>query len=216
MHDLTEAHDRGEDVSLFSTPEELRDVQAYAAAMKEGGVKILPEYIERFVAIPEFKVCGKLDRIVDIAGELLIDDVKTAKNVDYGWLDIVVQLALYSMASHYWDEDKDDWVPMPAVSQDKALVAHLPVGRAQCDLYEVDLVVGREACEVIRHVRALRSNKSLARPIASSRVESPYAARLRSCAGRDELSAIWKEATAEGAWTKELEMIGMARMKEIA
>lgn len=219
MHDLTEAHDRGEDISVFATDEERRDVQAYQQALEAGEVTIYGEWIERFVAIPEFKVCGKLDRIYGLGtlgAELVIGDVKTAKNVDYGWLEIVIQLGLYSMASHYWDDDKDDWVPMPAVSQEKALVAHLPVGAARCDLYQVDLTLAREICETVARVRTLRSMKTFATPVASSRVESPYAAQLRACASRDELSAIWKAATAEGAWTKELEMIGMARMKEIS
>lgn len=218
MHDLTEMHDRGEDVSLFSTEEERRDVEAYAAALQAGEITVYQDYIERFVAIPEYRVCGKLDRIYgtgNMGENLVIGDVKTAKNVEYGWLDICVQLALYSMASHYWDDEKDDWVPMPAVSQDRGVVAHLPVGAAKCDLYEIDLVQGRAACELIAKVRAARAVKGLAKPLASSRLESPYAARLRACNSREELSAIWKEASAAGAWTADLEMVGMARMKEI-
>lgn len=219
MHDLTEAHDRGEDISVFSTEEERRDVAAYQQALDAGEITVHSNFIELFVAVPEFKVCGKLDRIYglgSLGAELVIGDVKTAKNVDYGWLEIIIQLALYSLATHYWDAGKDDWVPMPDVSRDKGVVAHLPVGRAQCDLYEVDLVQGRAACELAAKVRAARSAKGLAKPLASSKVESPYAARLRNCASRDELSAIWKEANAAGAWTKELELVGMARMKEIA
>jgi hypothetical protein len=221
MHDLSEAHDRGEEL-LFATPEELRDIEAYQQSISAGGLRVYREYIERFVAIPEFKVCGKLDRIYGMPStpelsdyELVIGDVKTAKNVHYGWLEIAIQLALYAMATHYWDEDKDDWVPMPDVSASRAVVAHLPVGAGECTLYDVDLEIGREACEIARTVRELRARKDVAHPIASSRVESPYAARLRECASREELSVIWKEATAAGVWTKDLEMVGMARLKEL-
>jgi hypothetical protein len=221
MHDLTEQHDRGEDL-LFATDVELHDVDAYQGALSGAGVRTYTKFIELFVAVPEFKVCGKLDRIYGLPSvpelsdyELVIGDVKTAKNVDYGWLSIIVQLALYSMATHYWDVDKDDWVEMPNVSRDRGIVAHLPVGKAQCDLYEVDLVAGRQACELVRAVRAMRSRKDLAKMVGSSRIESPYAARLRGAATRDELSAIWKEASAAGQWTPELEGIGHARLKEI-
>ena len=222
MHDLTEAHDRGEEL-LFATPEELRDIQAYQQALSGAGLRVYREYIERFVAVPEFKVCGKLDRIYGVPSApelsdyaLQIGDVKTAKNVHYGWLEIVIQLALYSMATHYWDDEKDDWVPMPDVSRDLAQVAHLPVGAGECTIYEVDLEAGRAACDLARSVRAMRALKDLARPVSSSRIESPYAARLRAAGTRDELSALWKEATAAGAWTTDLEMIGMSRLKELS
>jgi len=219
MHDLTEQHDRGEDISLFSTEEERRDVQAYQQALDAGEITVHSQFIELFVAIPEFKVCGKLDRIYglgSLGADLQIGDVKTAKNVHYGWLDIVIQLALYSMATHYWDAEKDDWVPMPAVSQTNAVVAHLPVGMAECSLYDVDLEVGQEACRVVRQVRELRARKDLATPIASSRVESPYAARLRAANSVEELSAIWREANAAGLWTPELEQTGRARQKQLS
>lgn len=217
MHDLTESHDRGHEL-LFVTDEERRDVEAYSRAINEAEITIMPHLIELFVAIPEFKVCGKLDRIYglgSLGADLQIGDVKTAKNVHYGWLEIVIQLALYSMASHYWDVDKDDWVPMPQVSQDRGVVAHLPVGAGRCDVYDVDLEVGREACEVARQVRSLRSRKDLAVMIGTSQLESPYAARLRKAATVGELSAIWQEANAAGQWTTELEQIGRARQKEI-
>jgi hypothetical protein len=218
MHDLTEMHDRGEEL-LFATPEELRDVQAYQQALDAAEITVHSNFIELFVAVPEFKVCGKLDRIYglgSLGAELVIGDVKTAKNVHYGWIEIAIQLALYSMATHYWDVAKDDWVPMPDVSTDRAVVAHLPVGAAECTMYDVDLGIGRKACEIAREVRELRSRKDVAQPIASSRVESPYAARLRAATSRQELSAIWKEASAAGAWNTDLEMVGMARMKELS
>lgn len=218
MHDLTEQHDRGEEL-LFATPEELRDVQAYQQALDAAEITVHSNFIELFVAVPEFKVCGKLDRIYglgSLGAELVIGDVKTAKNVHYGWIEIAIQLALYASATHYWDAAKDDWVPMPDVSTDRAVVAHLPVGAAECTMYDVDLGMGRKACEIAREVRSLRARKDVAQPIASSRVESPYAARLRAAVSRQELSAIWKEASAAGAWTGDLEMVGMARMKELS
>jgi hypothetical protein len=219
MHDLTEQHDRGEDISIFSSEEERRDVAAYAEALHDGAISVHKHFIELFVAVPEFKVCGKLDRIYGmdrvIGSDLAIGDVKTAKNVQYGWLDIIVQLALYSMATHYWDVEADDWVPMPKVSQDLGIVAHLPVGQGRCDIYEVDLATGRAACEVVRTVRELRARRDLAQMVGSSRIESPYAARLRAAETTEELSAIWREANAASEWTFELEQIGRMRQKEI-
>ncbi len=221
MHDITELHDLGNETP-FITDEERNDLEAYKAGIASRGIKAPSEFVELFVAVPEFKVCGKLDRIYGVPSlpglndyVLQIGDLKTAKNIEYNWLEIAIQLALYSMATHYWHVANDSWAPMPVVSQTTAQVAHLRVGAAQCDIYDLDLQIGREACEVARAVRGLRSRKDIAKLTTTTRVESPYADRLRACSSRDELSLVWKEASCAGEWNAELESIGHVRMKEI-
>lgn len=224
MHDLTEAHDRGEEAP-FMTDLEKRDLMAYTEAMVGAGIRCYGKYIERYVANPRFKVCGKFDRILGVPSvpeladyALTIGDVKSAKNIDYGWLEIMIQLWLYADATHYWDEDADDWVEMPEVDMKRAVVAHTPVGVGRCDLYEVDISAGLEAvelCEAVRHWRA--KSKDLARPLwLSGPPENPYAIAIRQATCRADLTEVWRKANAARAWTKELEAMGMERMKSFS
>lgn len=230
MHELTEIADRGGSIA-HAAPTWIADVEAYQAALTAASLHVDRRYIERFVYIPEFELCGKLDRIyAQWGGEVgmlaqahLIGDVKTAKNIEYGWGDIAIQLALYAAASHYWDEeqgDDGDWVEMPAtVRKDVAVVAHIPIEKSQTDIYEVNIAAGLEAARLCKDVRAWRQRRDLAWP---STVPSPatvkafavmsgagsYAQRLNAAKLPADLTQVWKDATAAGAWTDELEALG--------
>lgn len=221
MHDLTEVRDRGQELPGGVSASERCDVDAYSMALGAAKLEVMPEFIERFVAIPQYRVCGKLDRIYGVDGELRIGDVKTAKNLDYGWLEIVIQLGLYSMATHYWDDASDAWIPMPEnLSRARGVVTHLPVGSGFCDVYEVDLAAGAAAAAVCETVRAFRARKNLATPLWLGSVNAPranpYAERIRLATCVDDLRAVWREASAAGAWTPELEAQGKARQREFA
>jgi hypothetical protein len=52
---------------------------------------------------------------------------------------------------------------MPEVDQSEALVMHLPVGEARCDLYMVDIAAGWEMASVCGTVRDWRKRKNLAK-----------------------------------------------------
>lgn len=227
IHDLTELHDRGMEPPANVDPGELADVQAYASAINGAGLVVRPEFIERYVAIPHLQLCGKLDRIYGtdanphLPNTLMIGDVKTAKNIQLGWLEIAIQLVLYATATHYWDEEADDWVEMPGnLSQTTALVTHVRYGSAACDLYAVDLTVGQEAVDLCQRVRAIRGFKGIATPLwQGADNDSPHARIAQSiqrAANRQDLSQIWQDASAAGEWTADLQELGMARMRELA
>jgi hypothetical protein len=76
--------------------------------------------------------------------------------------EIALQLAIYSRATHWYDPTSGQLHPMPNVDQDKALVMHLPVGKATCTLYEVDIAAGWDAVQLALDVRAWRQRKDLA------------------------------------------------------
>lgn len=228
MHDLTEQWDRNQPIA-HATGAERTDVLAYHSAIEQAGITILPQYIERYVAIPELKLCGKFDRIFewldprDNLKKLVIGDVKTAKNVFYSWLEIAIQLALYAMASHYWDDAADAWVRMPYVDQESALVMHIPVGTGLCDIHRVPLVSGREAIDATaeaRRLRAAASRKGFTDPlwVAAEHLDSHdrYALRISLAKSVEDLSAAWRDATAEGCWTPELQALGRARQAELS
>lgn len=166
LHRLTERVDTGD---LLDVPDQWRgDVDAYCSTLADHSVKILPELVERIAVIPQVGVAGTFDRIVSIDGQLMIADLKTGKNaIRYGMGEIAAQLALYSRATHMWEPLRPTWNEMPDVSQEQALVIHLPVGEASCELHLVDITLGWFAVELALQVRDWRSRQDLSQPLSS-------------------------------------------------
>lgn len=219
LHSFSEQVDRGE---IPNVPEPwARDIAAYRAMLAKHGIRILPEYMERKVVVPDVGVAGTFDRIVDRGG-LKIGDLKTGQDLSFGWLEIAVQLALYSRATHLWDMKTRTFTDMPPVDQDIALVFHLPVGKATATLYEVDIAAGWQAAQLCGQVRDWRKRRDLAKAVTAMAVPvrevAPHLADLPTpnrnpnrsgsaglhhligqATSADELTALW--TTAAGAWT---------------
>lgn len=157
LHAFTEQVDAGQAVAVPKPWD--ADIEAYRVKMRQAGIQVDPKHIERIVVVPELGVAGTLDRIVIPPAR--IGDVKTGKDLSYSWGEIAIQLALYAHAAAMWDDGA--YLPMPDVDQDTALVVHLPVGKARCDLYEVDIAAGWQAALMCRDVRAWRARRDLAR-----------------------------------------------------
>lgn len=192
LHAFTEQIDRG---GTPIVPEPwARDIAAYKAMLSAHGIRIDPGLIERKVVVPDIGVAGTLDRVVDRGG-LKIGDLKTGKDLSFGWLEIAIQLAIYSRATHIWDPTTRAFSPMPAVDQDIALVFHLPVGKATATLYEVDIAAGWEATRLCGQVRDWRKRKDLARVVA---LGTPSAASTPTAKAPDKKAAA-KKATAAKA-----------------
>jgi len=186
LHRFTERIDAGEEFNVI--PPWNKDIDAYQRTMKAAGVQIVPGWIERVVVVPQIEVAGTLDRVVTVNGEgPYIADVKTGQDVvKYGMNEIALQLAIYAGATHGWLGDatsvprNDRWgrytLPRPSdqpdayeqmvgVSRDRALVIHLPAGKAECHLHWVDIAAGREAVLQAIWVREWRKRKDLSRPL---------------------------------------------------
>lgn len=161
LHKILERIDSGEDLDV---PVQWRpDVDAYCNALADNGITMHPEWMERIVILPKTKVAGTLDRLVTVNGTVYVADLKTGKNaVEYGSGDIAIQLALYANASHMWNGDGYD--PMPTVDKKRALVMHLPVGEARCDLWWINIEAGREAATQALWTRDWRKRTDLATP----------------------------------------------------
>lgn len=158
LHAFTEQLDAGGKI-VVPAPWDA-DITAYQIATRTAGIRVDPKHIERIVVVRDLGVAGTLDRIVAVDGRVAIADVKTGKDLSYSWGEIAIQLALYAHADAMWDDGA--YLPMPDVSQDIALVIHLPVGRARCDLYEVDIAAGWWAAQMCEDVRTWRSRRDLA------------------------------------------------------
>jgi len=202
LHAFSEQLDRGEK-PVVPAPWDA-DIRAYQNSLATHGIRIRPEYIERKVVVPDITVAGTLDRLVDHDGELVVGDLKTGQNLDFGWLEIAIQLALYARASHLWDPATRTHTPMPAVSLARALVFHVPSGRARATVYEVDVAAGWAAAELCGRVREWRKRRDLATPLgATARRPEPAAdpilQLIDGAASVGQLTRIWSANTA--AWT---------------
>lgn len=247
LHSFSEAVDKG--MAVDDVPEAQRaDISAYATAMRMAGVKVVPALIERQTCVPAFEVAGTFDRVLDLDriapwfasalstagydvpgstdGALVIGDVKSGQDLQYGWNEIAIQLAIYAMGvrtSGVWNKKARTWEPPRPVRLDFAIVMHMPVGQGVCTLWALDLAEAMEAMELCRSVRRWRKMRNLATPL--ERVvthEDPpptvsaglsWLERFQTAGSRGELSALFADAVAAGVWSDTLKQSGVDRLK---
>ena len=152
LHRLCERYDDGETLEL---PEPWKsDVDAYAACLVDLGAGV--ELIEEVVVCPHLGLAGRLDRTVNIDGTSYIADLKTGADLSYSWGSIAIQLALYAGAATVYDPETKSHTPMPEVNQERALVLHLPAGKATCTPYWINLEEGRRGIAMVRELTEWR------------------------------------------------------------
>lgn len=253
LHAFTEQVDRGESPEI---PEPWdRDVAAYRATMEAEGFEVLPHLIERIVVCEHYAIAGTFDRILRLtkdytarigdrthtakAGEYVIGDLKTGRDLSYGWNEIVIQLAIYANADGIWNGETGKFEPMPPVRKDFAIVLHLPVEEANCTVYDINIEEGWKAAYLCARVREWRRVRQLASPhgvivpgrsrskapteLSPDKVESvrPVVAelswleRINVAASAGELSVIRREALARREWTDDLLTAGLARLRAL-
>lgn len=220
FHKFCERHDKGEALASMAIPDAFAaDVRAYAEALKARRIKVLPQFMECIVFVPELEICGTLDRIVmQPAGpthseELAILDLKSGKDLSYSWMEIAAQQACYANASHIWDRQSKQWFPMPPVDKSRALIAHSPIGKGVTTIYGVDLVKGWTLAKTSMKTRAWRKDTYswLVEPDPAS-----LALHLVSqAATQQELAALWDRFHPAGHWTDEVHAAAGARWEQI-
>lgn len=162
LHEMTARVDAGEE---FRPPPPWDvDIKAYCDLIEQAGITICPEWIEQTCVVPQLGVAGTFDRLVEKNSRLYVLDLKTGKDLGYGWCAIAIQLACYAHASFVWDWEHDCRRDMPEVDRKRGLVLHLPAGKGQATLHVVDLEQGWEAAQQAVWVRDWRARKNLARP----------------------------------------------------
>lgn len=142
-----------------------KDVAAYEELIGLHGIDISPNYVERVVTVPFVKVAGTMDRLVRWNADNFVLDVKTGADLSYAMNKIAIQLALYAHAETVYDVESNRHFPMPKVDKERALVVHLPAGKATATLYEVDIRTGWQMAMVCSTVREYRKRKDLAHPL---------------------------------------------------
>lgn len=223
VHTFAQRIDGGEELGAMGAPPSIAaDLAEYTDTLRRHGLTVYPGYMERIVVIPELGVAGTLDRLVGQPTgpthslPLAVLDLKTGKDLSYGWLDIAIQEALYAHASLMWDPDTETYVEMPPVDQHRGLVLHLPVGRAKGQLYGVNLVEGWKAVQLAMNVRETRSG---AKTFAWLVDPDPAALALHNvsrAATREDLAQWWEVYHPRGLWTAEVAAAANARMTQLS
>lgn len=191
LHSLTEWADAGRlgELDVSEVPASmLDDLVAYQDALADAGIEVLPELIERVVVNTAVGTGGTFDRVYRLPdSRLVIGDLKTQKTVRFGWLEIAIQLAEYAYADAMLGDD-GELEDMPDVDRTIGLVVHLPAGRAEASLWEVDLVEGWEAALLAARTREFRR--------ASRGMGWPYrpVSRRLAAARRDQLGYLIDQA----------------------
>lgn len=235
LHKLTEAADLGRDTTLVPFPdlalrrdpaEFLPDVAAYLEATSV----LKHRLVEQFGVHDGWQIGGTPDRVVEYQGKRYIADLKTG-SVDWGYLKIAAQLAVYARSQPY-DVATDQRLEPHGADTTRGIVIHLPEGTGTCRLLWVDLTVGWEAARACREVRELRKRRrgdvltSLdvpAVPVTNGEPlvtwpapdpEPTLADRLRATRSRDEALALWHDNVAR--WTPDLTDLAKAHIASLA
>lgn len=219
LHSFTEAHDEGR---MRDVPEAYTHrLREYKAALDRAGIEILPEYIERVSVSTRWQVAGTYDRVVRLPdGTYAIFDLKTGKNLSYGLLEIAIQLAVYAdcvNTAGVWNYHTGVWEKHPKVRKDFAIVAHLPAAGTGCQLYKIDLNIGRKGADLCAAVRDLRKlNKNAGEvwdveptPDALALENAYWGGKLAAAGSKAELADIAAKARGLGQWTPDLRELAL-------
>lgn len=164
LHKMTEYVDRGKP---FRIPDaHVADIDAYRRLKGENDIQTNPSFVERITVLPDWKVAGTFDRIIRRGGKFYIADLKTGDNLYHSWKKIAIQLALYAHGEGLWNAGTAVYEVLPPVDQEKGFVIHLPAGKGEATLWEVNIAEGWEAAQLCAHVRDWRRRKDLAQQVS--------------------------------------------------
>lgn len=212
LHGICERWERGEDVTNLVPDGQESTIAAYQEAITAHRLQAVQ--IETFGVEDNLQVAGTWDRIFRTpGGETVIGDLKTGSSLAFGVGKFAMQLAVYAHCVQY-DPDTATRTPLPGVSQQRALLIHLPEGQGRCDLYWLDIARGWEAVELAWRVRQHRRVKrdqwltpytggttaALAAGTTSEASAALHAA-IAAAPTVQALEALW--AAHQGTWTPE-------------
>ena len=236
LHQLIELMDRGKAVGVV--PDQYRK---HLASYERATGALTPVHIERFMVLDDVKAAGTPDRIVTVEGlpGCYIADVKTGPStLKYGAPKVAMQLALYAHSMLY-DPETGSRAAVTDINLEKAIVVALDAETGDCTLHWIDIQAGWRGVEMCAQVWGWRrSAKNLLSPLklpvppvprrkpTPPRAPNPTPRQLtrklatiekaiESAATATELTAIWREASAAGAWADELTAAAAARKQAL-
>jgi hypothetical protein len=158
MHRLTDLIDTGKDIPSGLPVHVEAMLEKYAEATAD--LEVLDS--ERFVVQDELRIAGTYDRRVRSrkTGRVLIGDLKTGQKLAYQATKTPAQVAAY--AKGVWYDLDGDREPHGA-EEDWGLLIHLPwtidPREAECEVYWLDLRIGRAAIKEAFGIEAFRKIK---------------------------------------------------------
>ncbi|HET8726354.1 MAG TPA: PD-(D/E)XK nuclease family protein, partial [Alphaproteobacteria bacterium] len=213
---------RFEEIAHLVTDSEKADLEAYLQACDAAEIECPAAWVEKIVVNTEVETAGTLDRIARLrrSRRLVIADYKGQQSIDFGFLEICIQLATYANAAAMWNDEQRKWEPMPQIDKEIGIVFHCPVGSARCDVYEVDLVAGWRAAKVAHETRRLRSaSKAMGRPYRPRPVSAtggdPVLYLINNAQHPDALVALWRDVATRGGWTPEYNAAAKRRKEQL-
>lgn len=146
-------------------PEELRPhVAGYFKAMRDGGLEILPQYVERTGIVKQYGVAGTLDNLVRCPdGKVRVADKKTGR-MDYSDTEFAVQMALYAHFDALFNYGTNSYEPMPDVATDYAILAHIDPETGHTELLRINIEWGWVWARTCAEVRDIRDTKHVITP----------------------------------------------------
>lgn len=155
LHALIEKVNRGEDpgdVGMFAA-----DVAAYSEVVADLGWVIEPDRVEVRVVCDALKLAGTCDMLVWDAedGCYCVADLKTGNSVEFGVLGHAAQLAAYANSELY-DVATGQRRRIP-INTEVGYIVHLPAGRGECSVHELNLHAGFKAAKLANEVRSTRT-----------------------------------------------------------
>lgn len=207
------------DQMVIDTPMSRQVAAAWAKALDDAGLEVIPEYVERIVVFPDLPLCGTFDRIFrrKFDGRLVIGDIKTgARALQYPHA-IAIQLGLYAnapiIAGKVDERGKTNaFAAMPQVDKTVGYVVAMPDDETTVEVRTIDIAAGWEAARnLVFPILEWRSRNDLVgSPMTSSSV-TPLTDNIKGRLGilkmvdgaRDRVARSWPANTpTKPPWTE--------------
>jgi hypothetical protein len=166
LHAMTARSEDSSDVDWDPPEQFVNDLDAYRDALATYG--LVSEMVEVHMVNDAFRAAGTADRIYRLTkrlkapdgsfiepGELIVGDLKTGKKLDFSLPNYACQLALYAQGTLY-DIVTERRLPTPPIHNNWALLVHLPVGRAHCDVLWCSIELGIYGAWLAKEVKEWR------------------------------------------------------------
>ncbi len=142
------------------------DIAAYQRTLADAGLTIEPGLVEVTLVHDGLMLAGTADRFLRRAdGRLVCADLKTGKAIGPNPLAYAVQLAAYATSQGYEIETGKRY-DIGDVDHEVGLLIHVPAGRGECHLIEVDLTLGLEAAQLATVVKQWQKRKDVVHKIS--------------------------------------------------
>lgn len=159
LHSFTEMIDAGTPLEEITASDDIkRDLEAYRATTDS--LDMLAA--ETFVVQDEIKCAGTFDRLVKHQGKIYVADIKTGQHEPNYPHGVTVQCAIYANGTGYRPgTGRTVSLAQIGVSLERALLIHLPAGKATCELYWLDIEAGWEMAKTAKRVREWHNTKPI-------------------------------------------------------